>query len=193
MSRFPRRPRKKNRIKRNLLITIVLIIILYNIGNIGRAFYPIQYKDIIFSEARNNGMDPFLMAAIVKTESNFNNLAVSPKGARGLMQIMPDTGSWVAKQGGIPDYSPARLFEPAYNIRIGGWYLADLNEEFNGNTILVLAAYNGGRGNVKKWISREDWNIQSQNLDQIPFPETRQFVRKVLWYQKVYTYLYSKQ
>lgn len=172
---------------------IVLTVILYNLGNIGRAIYPIPYKDIIFQEARYNGMDPFLMAAIVKTESNFNTLAVSPKGARGLMQIMPDTGSWVAKQSGLEDFSPARLFEPAFNIRIGAWYLADLHQEFKEDPVLVLAAYNGGRGNVKKWIKQENWNIKNQNLDQIPFPETRQFVRKVLWHQKVYKYLYSKE
>jgi soluble lytic murein transglycosylase len=132
-----------------------------------------------------------LLAAVVKTESNFQSGAISPKGAIGLMQVMPDTGKWAAQKSNIGNFTTDRLFEPEYNISIGAWYLADLKREFNGELTLMLAAYNGGRGNVKKWLNDEYHNNPKQSLEKVPFPETRQFVRKVLWYRKVYGYLYE--
>ncbi len=190
MFRPRRRPRKGKFFKR-LLLFIILIYVLFHLGDIGRMLYPLPYKDTIFYYADANDLDRFLLAAVVKTESNFDPLAVSPKGAVGLMQVMPDTGKWAAQKSGIGGYSNDRLFDPEYNISIGSWYLADLKSEFNGDVVLMLAAYNGGRGNVKKWLEKENWTGRTGNLEQVPFPETRQFVRKVIWYRKVYGYLYG--
>ncbi|MCL6560983.1 MAG: lytic transglycosylase domain-containing protein, partial [Firmicutes bacterium] len=133
-----------------------------------------------------------LLAAVMKTESNFNSRAVSDKGARGLMQVMPDTGRWIAKQMGEPVFDPDRLFDPETSIKLGAWYIADLKREFRGDAVLILAAYNGGRGNVKEWISKNGLSAGEGSIDRIPFPETRQYVRKVLIYQKVYKYLYKE-
>ncbi|MGB9826418.1 MAG: lytic transglycosylase domain-containing protein, partial [Desulfofundulus sp.] len=78
------------------------------------------------------------------------------------------------------------------NICIGTWYLADLYRTFDRDTILVLAAYNGGQGNVQKWLEQRHWTGEKSKLDQIPFAETREFVRKVLWNYQVYRYLYGR-
>jgi len=184
------KPRRKSKFTKKLLLLIIIVLVLFNLDNIGRILYPLPYKDTIFNYADRYGLDRSLLAAVIRTESNFRPGAVSPKGAIGLMQIMPDTGQWAAQKSGIGNFSRDRLFEPEYNISIGAWYLADLQREFNGNITLMLAAYNGGRGNVKKWLDAESQNNPSQGLEKVPFPETRQFVRKVLWYRKVYGYLY---
>lgn len=183
--------RKKRRFSfKRIALLAVLVLLLINAGNIGRFFLPMPYQSIIIRESVNTGIDGYLLAAMVKTESNFDPGAVSVKGARGLMQIMPETGKWVASQRGIPNYSPDQLFNPDYNIRIGALYVSELYREYNGDTILVLAAYNAGRGNVKKWIEEDHWSGTRGSIDQIPFPETRQFIRKVLFYQQAYSYLY---
>lgn len=174
------------------IVLIIVLVVLVNAGNIARYFAPILYRDIIFKEAANADLDRYLLAAIVKTESNYDPLAVSVKGARGLMQIMPDTGKWVAEQRN-QGFSNDQLFNPQYNVRIGSLYVSDLYKEFHGNTILVLAAYNAGQGNVKKWQKNNNWSGDRNSIDQIPFPETRQFVRKVLFYQQVYKRLYGPE
>jgi soluble lytic murein transglycosylase len=132
-----------------------------------------------------------LLVAVIKTESNFKPQALSAKGARGLMQIMPETGRWVALQIGQIEFKVEQLDEPEVNICLGSWYLAELKREFYGNTILALAAYNGGRENVSRWLQQKQWVGELTDLDSLPFPETRQFIRKVLWNHKVYQYLYG--
>lgn len=172
-----------------IIIVLLLILLFINAGNIGRFLLPISYRQVIFKEAAGAGLDGYLLAAIVKTESNFNPRAVSPKGARGLMQIMPETGKWVAGKRGLEGYDPDLLFNPEYNIKIGAWYISELYREYNGDTVLMLAAYNAGRGNVNKWLG-QNWTGEQSSIDRIPFPETRQFIRKVLFYQQAYKYLY---
>ena len=185
------RKRGKLKIKR-VLFAFLLILLLFNAENIGRFFFPFPYRQAIFSEAADVGVDGYLLAAIIKTESNFNPRAVSVKGARGLMQVMPETGRWVAGQKGIKNYTPDMLFDPDTNIKIGAYYISNLYGENNGNIAVVLASYNAGRGNVKKWIEQGIWNGERGNVDQIPFPETRQFVRKVLFYQQGYRNFYGR-
>ncbi len=107
------------------------------------------------------------------------------------MQIMPETGRWVALQIGQIEFKVEQLDEPEVNICLGSWYLAELKREFYGNTILALAAYNGGRENVSRWLQQKQWVGELTDLDSLPFPETRQFIRKVLWNHKVYQYLYG--
>jgi soluble lytic murein transglycosylase len=169
----------------------LLIFLALNAGTVGRYLFPLPYRQAIFSEAAGAGVDRYLLAAMVKTESDFNPGAVSVKGARGLMQVMPETGKWVADQKNIENYSPDLLFNAETNIKIGAYYVAHLLDECNGSTVLMLGAYNAGIGNVQKWIEQGQWNGEKGRVDQIPFPETRQFIRKVLFYQQLYHYLYG--
>jgi len=154
------------------------------------AAYPLKYRPILFARAEESGLSPYLVAAVIRAESGFRPGATSSQGARGLMQVMPETGEWAAKQLGLP-YSPDLLYDPDYNIRLGCWYLASLREEFAGDMVLALAAYNGGRGNVEKWLSERQWTGEHHTLDQIPFKETRNYVAKVLRdytrYERIYT------
>lgn len=180
----------KKRIRRFALV-ILLLLLLLNAPAIGRFFYPFPYRDIINHHAARYGLDPLLLAAIIKTESNFHPLATSPKGARGLMQIMPKTGAWVAEEVGIEHFHADILYDPETNICVGAWYLSDLFREFNGDIVLVLAAYNGGRGNVKKWLAEQKNKNSSSLPEQFPFPETRNYVKKVLYTYKIYKILYD--
>jgi soluble lytic murein transglycosylase len=176
------------------LICLILVAnIVFNYSSILKTIFPIPYQHTIFFYAEQNGLDPFLLTAIVKTESNFQAEAISNKGARGLMQIMPDTGMWIIQQTGGHSIETEQLFEPETSIRLGSWYVADLTKEFLGNNIMVLAAYNGGRGNVNEWSAKYGFNGSVDEIDKIPYPETRMFVQKVLLYQKVYRFLYEKE
>ncbi|OAT81069.1 lytic transglycosylase [Desulfotomaculum copahuensis] len=183
--------RRSKGIKRRILLLLLLLLVALNINRIGRLFYPFPYRQTVIEESRANKLDPFLVAAVIKTESNFNPRATSPRGARGIMQLMPETGRWAAEKTGLTGFHPDLLYDPQVNIHLGTWYLAGLFREFNGDNVLALAAYNGGRGNVEKWLAQQHWTGNENNLDQIPFPETRDFVRKVLWNYKVYRYLYQ--
>lgn len=172
---------------------LLFLVAILNINFIGRVLYPFPYQDIVLYYSRRYNIDPYLIAAIIKTESNFNPYAVSSQGAIGLMQIMPQTGKWVASEIGLSGFSPDQLYDTNFNICIGSWYVFDLNREFNGDTVLLLAAYNGGRGNVNKWLNQKNWSEIPDKIGQLPFPETRHFVRKVIWNYKIYTYLYRRQ
>lgn len=189
-----RRKRKIRRKKRlwPLILLILIVALSFNNERIGKKFYQFPNPELIVYYAQVNQVDPYLIAAVIKTESNFNSKAVSSKGAVGLMQLMPDTAKWIAEQMGEKNFKTEDLYNPETNIALGSWYLANLQKEFKGDAIIVLAAYNGGRGNVKKWLEKKNWTGEHKTLDQIPFPETRQYVRKVLWNYKMYNYLYDE-
>jgi len=155
-----------------------------------RRVYPIHYKDVITRYSLEHDVDPFLVTAVIRVESRFRPEAVSAKGARGLMQVMPDTGKWIAGELGIGEFDPEMLYDPMTNLRVGTWYLAFLRREYSGDLVLTLAAYNAGRGNVSKWIQEKRWSGGEEDIDSIPFPETREYVKKVLHlygkYREVY-------
>lgn len=180
----------KRMFKYRIILILFLFLLILNYDNIGRFFYPFHYRDITLHYAQSYKVDPLLLAAIMKAESNFNQRAVSERGARGLMQIMPDTGRWIADQLGDHAFDPENLFEPETSIKFGAWYIADLMKEFQGDTVLALAAYNGGRGNVKEWLNRKDLSSGIIKIEQIPFPETRYYIKKVLLYYRIYKFLY---
>ena len=136
------------------------------------------------------GVDPYLITAVMQTESHFYLNAMSPVGAIGLMQLMPDTAEWIAGQLEDPAYSVEAIHEPERNIRYGIWYLSSLQREFGGNDVLALAAYNAGRGNVQEWIRDNGWPADFHDIDAIPYQETREYVRKVLLTEHKYRSLY---
>ncbi|MCE5287507.1 MAG: lytic transglycosylase domain-containing protein [Pelosinus sp.] len=152
--------------------------------------YPFPYKEIIYRYALENEVDPILVISVMRTESKFASSAKSPKGAAGLMQMMPETASWVAQQMDYADFSVEQLNDPEVSIRLGTWYLASLKKEFKDNEVLMLAGYNGGRGNVKQWMRQYEWPASFTAIDQIPFKETREYVGKVLMNKQHYLELY---
>jgi soluble lytic murein transglycosylase len=154
--------------------------------------YPYPYRDIVETYAEAYQVDSFLVAAVIMSESKFKNDVHSHRGAIGLMQLMPDTAAWIADQLGDGNFDIERLHEPDMNIRYGTWYLKSLEDEFDGNTILALAAYNAGRGNVKEWMHKNGWTTSGfHDVAAIPYGETRFYVDSVLKNQKKYQELYK--
>ncbi|WP_028991507.1 lytic transglycosylase domain-containing protein [Thermoanaerobacter thermocopriae] len=156
-----------------------------------KKIYPRKYYNYVFYYAKEYGMDPYLIFAVIKVESNFKSDAISSKNARGLMQILPETGEWIAKEIGIKNYSDSMLFEPKYNIQMGTWYLTYLLKTFNGNIKLALAAYNGGSGNVDAWLKDKRFSKDGKQLHIVPFPETNKYIKKVLAVYEIYKFIYE--
>ena len=156
-----------------------------------RYVYMWNYQQDIITYSQKNKIDPFLVAAIIKNESNFDNKAVSPVGAIGLMQIMPDTGAWIAQQMGLANYKEDSLYQAEMNIRMGCWYVGELEYEFKDNLTLVMIAYNAGRGQTKLWMEENGWTYDFNDPAQIPYPDTREYVQKVLKDRDNY-YLYYR-
>lgn len=155
-------------------------------------FYPEPHRDMVFSSAYEYEVDPYLVFAIIRAESKFESSAESPVGAKGLMQIMPDTARWIASKHGIENFDPAELHEPEINIRFGCWYLAKLSQEFDHKLPLVIAAYNAGEGTLRQWIQDGQWDGDPNNLENIPFGETRQYVKNVLQNHEAYLAIYTR-
>jgi lytic transglycosylase len=156
-----------------------------------RFVYLWPYQEEIVTYSHKNNVDPFLTAAVIKNESGFKPGAVSRVGAVGLMQIMPDTGEWIAGQMGLKQYSFAALYQPETNIRMGCWYLSELHHEFKGNMVLMLIAYNAGRGNTHVWMKANGWDYHYGNVAAIPYAESREYVAKVLHDRDEYYRLYK--
>lgn len=150
-----------------------------------RLAYPAQVRE----SAAEFGLDPYLVAAVIHCESGNRAGAVSPKGAVGLMQIMPDTGAWIAQKLSIANYDGAMLEDPSMNIRLGCWYLSYLLDRFGGVRSHALAAYNAGPGNLQKWLEDEAYSQDGMLVD-IPFSETSDYVERVERAYEKYKKLY---
>lgn len=153
--------------------------------------YPYDYREDIVAYSQRYQVDPYLVAAVIKTESKFKSDARSNYGAVGLMQLMPETALWISGQLEDTQFSLNSLQEPLCNIRYGTWYLSSLQDEFSGNEVLALAAYNAGRGNVWEWKERYGWGDDFQDISAIPFRETEEYVRSVLKNRAKYYQLYN--
>ena len=156
-----------------------------------RFVYMWPYQEEILEYSSKNKIDPFLVAAVIKNESGFDTEAVSHAGAVGLMQIMPETGQWIASQMGLGYFDLDALHTPEYNVRLGCWYLGELEYEFQRNWVLMMIAYNAGRGNTRAWMQENGWNYDFNRIEDIPYPDTREYVKKVLRDRDKY-YLYYK-
>ena len=177
--------------KKIIICLIVAIVIL--VGgkySIKKYLYPYKYKEIIDKYSYEYNLDPFLVLAVIKTESNFNTDAESSKGAKGLMQIMDSTGEWIGSKVEIDKFNANMLYDPEINIEFGCWYLNSLLKEFS-DLSLALAAYNGGSGNVTKWLNNPEYSSDGENLTYIPFKETKKYVDKVNTRYNVYKFLYE--
>lgn len=176
-----------------IFILIALIVFLVNIlmaRPILRVIYPLKYQEVIGEQAQIYNLDPFMIAAIIQVESRWRPDADSRKGATGLMQLMPDTGTWVADQIDL-EFEIKQLMDPDTNILLGTWYMSYLRNQFP-SFVAALAAYNGGQGNVRKWLDTQRWDGRFETYRDIPFYETRNYVRKVVYtwhfYREIYDY-----
>lgn len=149
---------------------------------------PLKYAEEIWISAKENELSPYLVASMIRVESNFQRDAISPKGATGLMQLMPSTAVWVAEQKGIT-LDEDKLTDPVINIALGTYYFRTLFEKWG--KVPALAAYNAGRGNLEKWLNEGIWDGSWDRRGDIPFYETQDYVRKVIILEKWYNYLYS--
>ena len=177
-----------------ILIVVTVLIVVWMLlfpHHMLRFFYPLHYKEPVFKYAMQYDVDPYLVMAVIKVESNFNPRAESYMGAKGLMQLTDQTANWGAKVLGIDDYTTEQAFDPDTNILIGCWYLNNLMREFDDNLQLVLAAYNGGSGNVTRWLQNEEYSKSGKRLDLIPFRETEQYVEKVKRDYEMYKKIYN--
>lgn len=153
--------------------------------------YPVGYNSTINRYAKQYDLDPYLIASIINVESSYNKKAVSPKSAKGLMQIGPQTGKWASEELDIEDYSEEMLFQPEINIMIGSWYLDRLKNEFNDDLDHILIAYNAGSGNLNKWLENEEYCQDGKNILNIPFKETEEYLVKVKHNYKIYSTIYK--
>ncbi|MBD3879014.1 MAG: lytic transglycosylase domain-containing protein [Quinella sp. 1Q5] len=179
-----------------ICMALVAIYFLISVPTVQKKFlYPFPYRSTVENYSSRWKVDKFLAIAVMKVESNFAEAAHSQSGAVGLMQIMPETAAWIAYQLGESPNEVAddikNLRDPETNIRYGTWYLAELEDEFKGNDVLALAAYNAGRGNVHEWIEKNHWNEKFSDVDKIPYAETRDYVKRVLHCREKYAKLYS--
>jgi soluble lytic murein transglycosylase len=148
-----------------------------------RLRYPLRYSEYVRVHAREHGLDPALLAAVIYQESKFRPAAKSSSGALGLMQLTPATAKGIAIRTGGHRFRTSDLYDPEINIRYGAWYLANLYRKY-GSERLVLAAYNAGQGNVDRW--RAEGNG-------IEFPETRAYVTRVERLQRIYADAWRSQ
>ncbi len=153
---------------------------------------PLRHEDIIRQQSADKGLDPSLVAAVIYAESKFRD-QTSPAGARGLMQITPETARYIARLSGGTAFEQGDLATPQINISYGVYYLRYLLGRYGRNEVPALAAYNGGEGNVDRWLARSNVSARSFGLEQIPFTETREYVGRVLDAQGEYRTKYRRE
>jgi len=186
------RPRKRTPDKKRLAVwtiaclAVVIICALLLRGVVLYHVYPIDFENEIARYSEEFGLDPHLVCAVINAESGFDDSAVSPKGAIGLMQVMPDTGAWAAEKIGVEGFYQDDLFFADTSIRIGCWYLSYLDGEFSGDIDLMLAAYNAGPARVREWLGG------GSELTEIPYKETENYLKKVKHNLHMYKGLYDE-
>ncbi len=180
--------------RRAILITAVVLTLImagaYGVSKTKwyqRLFLPLKYPETIKTHAANYDLKPELLAAVIYQESRFDESAQSSAGAVGLMQLTPQTARGIAQRTGGKKFHTDDLKDPEINIRYGSWYLAHLHEKLDkrgSGWVHALAAYNAGQGNVTDWLEDDDNGIL--HADEIPYRETRNYVKEVLKLQNRY-------
>ena len=171
--------------KKWVLTILFIFVLLLGAAIVGiNTRFPVRYMDII--EANAGELDPSVILAVIMAESSFRENAESHRGAQGLMQLMPATAEWLAQLKGMHDFEPEMVWDPEVNIALGSFYLNRLLNMFNGNLEHALAAYNAGQGNVRSWLADPEVSSDGINLDNIPFNETYNYLRRVSFNQRVY-------
>jgi soluble lytic murein transglycosylase len=164
-----------------LLVGAVCALIVSGVGReaVREITLPLHHDDIIRQQAADKELDPAMIAAIIYEESRFRD-QTSDAGARGLMQITPETADGIAKHSGGTRFEQSDLSDPQINISYGAYYLRRLLDHYGGNETLAIAAYNAGLGNVDRWVAEAGGPEQFNHAEDIPFPETRAYVENVM-------------
>ena len=172
-------------IVRTLLIVAVILGAIYSAYRL----FPLKYLYEIRQSANEMGVDPFLVTALIKAESNFNVDAISRADAKGVMQLTDETAQFCAEKIGL-ELNEGDIYSPAINIRLGTFYLKRMLTLFDGDEALAVAAYNAGEGRVREWLKDPTLSTDGESLDYIPYEETRRHVEKIATYKKIYKLLY---
>lgn len=184
---------------RRTLAILLIIAISLGVGiaadwiwnKVDRYNHPQAYHEIIAKYSVDYNIPEYVIFAVIKTESDFDPTAKSSAGARGLMQMMPSTFEWLTGEEHLNERLPElTLHDPEVSIRYGTYYLNYLYKKFNYNWDTAFAAYNGGEGNVAKWLKNPEYADEEGNLTYIPFAETRSYVSKVNSAMELYQKLY---
>jgi soluble lytic murein transglycosylase len=155
------------------------------------AVYPLDHVGAIRSSARRNGLDPALVAAVIYAESRFDAQARSSQGAVGLMQVLPETADQIARETGGVAFTTADLEDPVVNVRYGCYYLRGALHAFDGDAVASVASYNAGMGAVAEWRADAAAEGHELRIGDIPYPETRAYVKTVLRARRVYREMYG--
>lgn len=191
--------RNRKRSRRLRFWICALLILAVGVFAVGKGYrmvmesiFPLRYTDEILYEAQQNSLDPNLVCAVIRTESNFDSQAVSHADAHGLMQITPDTFSWLqTKLEDGDSYTQEDIYRPEVNIRFGCWFLRYLLDRYDGVLETALCAYNAGPGRVDQWLEDPQYSQDGLHLDTIPYKEPEKYVSTVLKYYQIYKDLYD--
>ena len=154
------------------------------------ALFPFPFNDLIINWSKERQLNPLLVTSLIRQESRFEPGIQSPVGATGLMQVMPETGKWVADQLDLKDYS---LSNPEDNVKLGTWYFDYTHQEYDNNSLFAVASYNAGPGNVSKWKQQYSFADPDVFIENIPFPETKGYVESVFGNYWNYLRIYNPE
>ncbi|MBI2679715.1 MAG: transglycosylase SLT domain-containing protein [Candidatus Solibacter usitatus] len=153
--------------------------------------FPLPYQKDLVQNAKLQNLDPYVVAGLIRQESEFNPAAISRKNAYGLTQILPPTGRELARRNGVPKFRTGMLLQPAINLKLGTRYLRGLLDQWGGNWAETLASYNAGKSRVNEWITWDTFREPAEFIETIPFTETREYVQAVLRNAALYKRLYG--
>ena len=185
-------------VKKTIILIALVVIVLSILGKIDlkkiknqvlMRFYKIEYTEYVKKYANEYNVDEYLIYAIIKAESNFKQDAVSHRKAKGLMQLMYSTAEEIAKKANV-ELNEQNILDPDVNINLGTKYISMLIQKYD-NVNLALAAYNAGSGNVDGWIEKGTLKSDGSDIENVPFTETNNYVRKILRDYEIYKEMYE--
>lgn len=177
-----------------IIVVIFILLVPLNIPQkVLKMIYPTEYSNYVELYSEKYNVDKYLIYAVIKAESNFDNDAVSSKEAKGLMQLMKTTAKEISKRLEMTltdEEIENKLLDPEFNINLGTKYISLLIEKYN-SIELALVAYNAGSGNVDNWLEQGILEKDGSNIEEVPYKETNNYVRRILRDYKIYINLYN--
>jgi soluble lytic murein transglycosylase len=158
-----------------------------------RLAFPMPYRQPLERYSRDNELDPYLVAALIRQESEFNPKAISSAKAYGLTQVLPSTGRSLSRKLGLRGFTARSLFDPEVNLKLGTHYLKALKDQLGGNWEATLASYNAGKTRAVEWMTWGTFEEPAEFIETIPFSETRNYIQIVLRNADVYRRLYGSK